>query len=314
MRRPLVTNGLRGSSGIVFLFSVMPASSSVVWATLPVSSASNGRRSTTIRWLSVPPDTSRKPSAASASASADALAHDLVGVLLKDGCGGLAERHRLAGDDVLERPALPAGEHRLVDRLRRARPCDRMQPPRGPRSVLCVVNVTTSAYGTGSGCGAAGDQPGDVGGVEHEQRADLVGDRPERLGIEAARVARRAGDDHLRAVLEGEVADLVDVDALVARRDLVGDEVVQHAAGVDRRAVGEVAAVVEAEAEHGVARLEQRLVHAHVGVGAGVRLDVGVLGAEQRLGPLDGQRLDVVDDRVAAVVALARDSPRSTCW
>ena len=183
---------------------------------------------------------------------------------------------------------------------------DRMQPPRGPRSVLCVVNVTTSANGTGSGWAPPAISPAMWARVEQEQRADLVGDRPERLGIEPARVARRAGDDHLRAVLEGEVAHLVHVDALVARRDLVGDEPVEQAAGVDRRAVGEVTAVVEAEPEHGVAGLEQRLVHAHVGVGTGVRLDVGVLGAEQRLGPLDGQRLDVVDDGVAAVVALAR--------
>ncbi len=73
MRTPLVTNGLRGSSGMVFLFSVMPASSSVACATLPVSSESNGVRSTTIRWMSVPPETSRKPSLASASASADAF-------------------------------------------------------------------------------------------------------------------------------------------------------------------------------------------------------------------------------------------------
>ena len=42
MRTPLVTNGLRGSSGIVFLLRVMPASSSLAWASLPVSSASNG--------------------------------------------------------------------------------------------------------------------------------------------------------------------------------------------------------------------------------------------------------------------------------
>ena len=85
MRRPLVTNGLRGSSGTVFLFSVMPASSSVIWATLPVSSASNGRRSTTIRWLSVPPDTSRKPSPASASASAEALVTIWWAYSLNDG-------------------------------------------------------------------------------------------------------------------------------------------------------------------------------------------------------------------------------------
>ena len=81
---------------------------------------------------------------------------------------------------------------------------------------------------------------------------------------------------------------------------------VEPAADVDRRAVGEVAALVEAHAEHGVARLEQGQVDGHVGVGAGVGLHVGVLGAEQRLGPLAGQVLDLVDDLVAAVVALAR--------
>ena len=66
-----------------------------------------------------------------------------------------------------------------------------------------------SACGPGSG-GPAGDEPGDVGGVEHEQRADLVGDRAERLGVDDARVGRGAGDDQLRAVLERQVADLVD--------------------------------------------------------------------------------------------------------
>ncbi len=89
---------------------------------------------------------------------------------------------------------------------------------------------------------------------------------------------------------------------------------VELAAGVDRRAVGQVAAVVEAQAHHGVAGLEQAEVHGHVGVGAGVGLHVGVVGPEQRLGPVAGQVLDLVDDLVAAVVALARDSPRSTCW
>ena len=52
--------------------------------------------------------------------------------------------------------------------------------------------------------------------------------------------------------------------------------------------------------------LEQRQVDGHVGVGAGVGLHVGVRRAEQRLGPLAGDVLDLVDDLVAAVVALAR--------
>ena len=79
-------------------------------------------------------------------------------------------------------------------------------------------------------------------------------------------------------------------------------------------AVGEMAAVREVHPEHGVARLEQRQIHAHVGLGAGMRLHVGVLGAEQRLGAIDRQRFDDVDELAAAVVALARDSPRRTCW
>ncbi len=70
-RSPLVTNGFSGSFGIAFLLQVIPARSSASCATLPVTP--NGRRSTSIRWLSVPPDTMRNPSAASASASAAAL-------------------------------------------------------------------------------------------------------------------------------------------------------------------------------------------------------------------------------------------------
>ena len=189
-----------------------------------------------------------------------------------------------------------------------------MHPPRGPRSVLCVVNVTMSAYGHRVGVRAAGDEAGDVRGVEQEQRADLVGDGLERRRVEPARVAGGAGDDQLRPVLQREVAHLVHVDALVAGGHLVGDEVVQLAAGVDRRAVGEVAAVVEAETEHRVAGLQDGLVRAHVGVGAAVRLHVGVVGAEQLL---DARRWRGTRSRRRSRCrrsSACPGSPRRTCW
>ncbi len=84
----------------------------------------------------------------------------------------------------------------------------------------------------------AGDEPGDVGGVEHEERADLVGDGAERLRVDDPRVGGGAGDDDLRAVLEGGVAHLVEVDALVARRHAVGLEAVELAARVHRASRG----------------------------------------------------------------------------
>jgi hypothetical protein len=69
--------------------------------------------------------------------------------------------------------------------------------------------------------------------------------------------------------------------------------------------VREVAAVREREAHDRVARVEQGEVDGRVGLRAGVRLHVGVLGPEQLLGAVDRELLDDVDVLAAAVVALA---------
>jgi hypothetical protein len=74
---------------------------------------------------------------------------------------------------------------------------------------------------------------------------------------------------------------------------------------VDLEAVGQVAAVIEAEREDRVARLEQRKVRGHVRLGARVGLHVRVLGAEEVLRAVDRELLDLVDDLAAAVVAAA---------
>lgn len=67
----------------------------------------------------------------------------------------------------------------------------------------------------------------------------------------------------------------------------------------------QVPAVRELHAEHGIAGLEEGQVHGQVGRRSRVRLHIGVLGAEQGLGALDGQALDLVDDLLALVVARA---------
>ena len=88
-------------------------------------------------------------------------------------------------------------------------------------------------------------------------------------------------------------------------RHAVADEVVEHARDVQLHAVRQVSAVGQVEPEHRVARLERGEIDRRVGLRAGVRLHVGVLGAEELLGPIDGQLLDDVDELAAAVVALA---------
>ena len=95
------------------------------------------------------------------------------------------------------------------------------------------------------------------------------------------------------------------VDALGLGVEAVGDDVEPLAREVDRRAVRQVAAVRQGHAEDRVAGLERREVDRLVGLRAGVRLHVGVLGAEELLRALDRERLDDVDELAAAVVALA---------
>ena len=186
-RSPLVTNGFSGSFGIAFLLHVMPARSSASCATLPVTP--NGRRSTSIRWLSVPPDTMRKPSSASAAASARALTTMSAAYCWNSGCVGLVERDRLRRDHVHQRPALQTGEHRLVDGRRVLLAA---QDRAGARAAQRLVGRERDDVGVRDRrrVRAPGDEPRDVRGVDQQQRADLVGDRAERLEVDDARSTR----------------------------------------------------------------------------------------------------------------------------
>ena len=91
----------------------------------------------------------------------------------------------------------------------------RIRPPRAPPSVLWIVVVTTSAYGHRVRVQPGGDEAGEVRHVDHQQRADLVGDRAEALEVEEARVGRPAGEQQLRPALLGDPLDLVHVDPVV---------------------------------------------------------------------------------------------------
>ena len=152
-----------------------------------------------MRWLSVPPDTMRKPSSAQPVGEGLGVAHDLRRVVAELGPGGLVERHGLRRDHVHERAALQAGEHGLVDRggvLLAA------QDRAGARAAQGLVRGERDDVGVGHRrrVRAAGDEPGDVRGVDHQQRADVVGDRAERGEVDDARVRRGTGDDQLRSL------------------------------------------------------------------------------------------------------------------
>ena len=140
----------------------------------------------------------RNPSAASAGGQGLGVADDLGGVVAELRLGRLPEGHRLGRDDVLEGTALQAREHRLVDGRGQV---GRAQDGAAPRAAQRLVGGEGDDVGHSHrvGVDAAGDEAGDVGGVEEEQGADRVGDRTDRLGVDDPRVGGGAGHDQLRA-------------------------------------------------------------------------------------------------------------------
>jgi hypothetical protein len=180
-----------------------------------------------------------------------------------------------------------------------------MSPPRGPRSVLCVVVVTKSACGTGVGMHAGRDQTGDMRDVGKEVRADAPGDLTHAREVDHAGVRARPDGDHLRLLARGDGGEFVVVEQAVVLAHAILRKTVELAGKIRRIAVGEVAAVAEVHAQDLVAGLQHRGVDREIGLGAGVRLHIGVIGAEELLRALDREVLDFVDLLATAVPALA---------
>ena len=106
-------------------------------------------------------------------------------------------------------------------------------------------------------------------------------------------------------MLIGEARHLVEIDAFVFPAHLVSDYVVSLAGEVEFVAMREVPAMSEVEPHDGVARLEHGGVGGLIGLRAGMRLHVDVLGAKKLFGAVAGQVLHFIGILAAAVVAFA---------
>ena len=163
-RIPLVWNALRESNGTMFLFTVMSAATSAFSATLPVRSGYLLLRSTSIEWLSVPPLTIEKPRSTKFCANTAAFFLTCVAYSFHDGWRFSPNPTALAAMTCSNGPpCVPGNTAEFSNMLiilgspffvvrpqgfSKSLPM-RMIPPRGPRRVLCVVEVTMCAYLTG---------------------------------------------------------------------------------------------------------------------------------------------------------------------
>ena len=142
---------------MAFLLTVSPTLSSRRSASLPVTLA--GVRSTRHRWLSVPPETRRRPPATSPSPSAAAFSTTWSIYAWNSGCSASPNATALPAITCMSGPPCVPGNTALSMARASSPSFVRMRPPRGPRSVLWVVEVTTSAWGKGLGCAPVATRP-----------------------------------------------------------------------------------------------------------------------------------------------------------
>ena len=150
-----------------------------------------------------------------------------------------------------------------------------------------------------------GDQAGDVRHVDPEPGPHLVGNRPHPRPVLDAGIGREAADEQLGFVLQRQALHLVVIDQAGFRVESVGHDLILLAREIGRMAVRQVTALGEVHAHHHVTGADQAEKDGGIGLGAGMRLHVGVVAVENLLDAIDGQQLGNIDMLAAAVIALA---------
>lgn len=162
---------------------------------------------------------------------------------------------------------------------------------------------------------AGSNQTGDVGHVDNQVGADLVGDFPHSLVVDQSAVGRGTGDQDLWSEQNGGFLQHVVVNQAGAQVDSVrhGFEVRRHSrdlSGVGLVTVGQVATMGQVETHQSVVWLHDGLVDLQVGWRARQGLDVDAPLLRVQVEGLQGsglaQQLDSVDVLVTTVVSGAR--------
>ena len=149
----------------------------------------------------------------------------------------------------------------------------------------------------------------DVSHIYHQVSAYHIRDLTEALEIDLARICACTRDDELGIALLRDALHLVVIDETVVI-DTVRNDVKVRSGEVHRAAVRQVPAVCEVHTHHGVTGLEQCELYSHIGLCAGVRLNIDILATEQFLRALNRKIFRDVHTLASAVVTLAGISLR----
>ena len=111
---------------------------------------------------------------------------------------------------------------------------------------------------------AARYKAGKVCHIHHEEGSHFVGNGCHSFKVDNSGVGAGAADDEFRLYFFRDFFHGFIVQKFVVFTDAVGNYVEVVAGNIDRAAVGQVAAVCEVHAHHGVSRFEEAVVYSKV--------------------------------------------------
>ena len=209
------------------------------------------------------------------------------------------------GDDVFERTALDAGEHLRINFLGESLAAKDQSAARAAQGLMGGGGDKISMFHR-TGMDPGGNEAGDVRDVRQQVCADFASDLAHALEINGARIGAGTDSDHLRLVFTRHLGELVVIDALVVFADAVMDDLKEFTGEIGLVAVRQMAPVRKVHGQHFVSRFEDGEIAGHVGLAAGVGLDVDVIGAEDPARAVNGKLLDDIHIFATTVPAFTR--------
>ena len=229
----------------------------------------------------------------------------LLCIFLKTRLKRLAKGNRLRCNDMHEWTALNSGEYCLVKLLAKFFiTAENHAAARAAKGLVCRRRHNIGIR-NGARMLACCNQTSDMSNVHHEVCADLLCNLAKAREIDDTRISRSARNDHLRLLLHGDSFELVIIDRLCVLRDAVRNDVKVLAAHVNRAAVCQVTAVRETHTHDRVTRLKECKEDCHIGLCAGMGLNVGITCIKKFFCALNGKAFDDIDELTAAIVTLA---------
>ena len=119
-----------------------------------------------------------------------------------------------------------------------------------------------------------------MGNICHDFCPDFIGNFAELNRIDHPWIGTCPGNDQFGLAFKSQFPDLLVINLLSFLVHAIGNNVIGISGKVNRATMSQVPTVRQVHSENSISRFENCMVNRHIGLGAGMGLNIGVFGRE----------------------------------